>query len=320
MEEHRWRISDETAGERLDRQVADFLDVPRNRVQQWIGAGHVRVNGNLAKSSYALRAGDKILCEIPPPPSAEIEPEHGALDILYQDDHLVFVNKPAGLVVHPGAGRREGTLVHRLLDRFPQLDGVGGRGRPGIVHRLDKDTTGVLAVALTDTAYRRLSRAFSSRKIAKRYLAVVFGDPGNEEIVIDAPIGRHPKRRKEMTVQEGGRPARSRVRKLSVAPGVSLIEVDLDTGRTHQIRVHLKHLGHPLVGDPVYGEARWKNLAGTAKTATRAFARPALHAWKLSLRHPVSNEDLTIEAPPPDDLRELWGTVSGTEFPDLSRL
>lgn len=320
MEQHNWRIPSEAAGERLDRHVATHLDIPRNRVQGWIEAGEVQVNGDPSKSSYLLRDGDEVACRIPPPPSAEIEPEAGALDILYQDEHLVFLNKPAGLVVHPGAGRREGTLVHRLLARFPQVDGVGGRGRPGIVHRLDKDTTGVLAVALTDAAYVRLSRAFSRRKVDKRYLAVVFGDPGDEEIVIDAPVGRHPSRRKEMTVHEGGRPARSRVKRLASAAGISLLEIRLETGRTHQIRVHLKHRGYPLVGDPVYGEARWKNLTGAAKSASQSFDRPALHAWRLSLLHPLSGDELSIEAPPPNDLRRLWEAATGTDFPALSPL
>lgn len=316
MAQRQWPVDATAAGQRLDRYVADRLDLPRNRVQHWIRDGFVQVNGEPAKASYALRVGDRVTCDAPPPVDDQLEPESGVLDILYEDESIVVLNKPAGLVVHPGAGRHSGTLVHRLLARYPKIEGVGGAGRPGIVHRLDKDTTGALVVVLTDRAYRRLSHAFGKRRVGKRYLAIVYGDPGPAERVIDAPVGRHPTRRKEMTVRPDGRPAVSRIRRLATAEGISVLEIALESGRTHQIRVHLKYIHHPLVGDPVYGESRWKTLDPATRGPLRSFPRPALHAWRLRFQHPVSDRVLTLEAPVPEDLRRLWGEVTSTPFPE----
>jgi 23S rRNA pseudouridine1911/1915/1917 synthase len=320
MDRQGWSVDTDTAGQRLDRHVASYLDVPRNRVQHWIQEGLVTVNGDPEKASHSLRAGDRIECRIPPPPAGTLQPEPGELDILYEDEDLLILNKPPGLVVHPGAGRRTGTLVHRLLAYKPGIEGVGSAGRPGIVHRLDKDTSGALIVALTDGAYRRLSRDFARRRIDKRYLAVVYGELEVDERIVDAAVGRHPSRRKEMTVRPDGRPARSRLRRLSAAAGISLLEVVLESGRTHQIRVHLKHIHHPLVGDPIYGEARWKNLPAAVQRPLRSFSRPALHAWRLVLKHPVTGESLAVDAAPPADLRGLWEEVTSTPFPDLEPL
>lgn len=313
-----WTVEPDALGERLDRHVAARLDVPRNQVHRWIEEGLVRINGRQAKPSAALAAGDLVECEPPEPKEERVLPERGDLRVLHEDADLVVLDKPAGLTVHPGAGRSTGTLAHHLLDRYPEMAGVGGPGRPGIVHRLDQGTSGVIVVARTAAAYHRLARAFASREVEKRYLAIVYGAPSPPAGTIDAPIGRHPQRRKEMTVLSGGRPARTLYRTVAAAAGISLQELGLETGRTHQIRVHLKHLGHPLVGDPVYGEARWKGLPRPVQAPLRNFARPALHAWRLAFQHPGSGERLSFEAGVPEDLRELWENVTGREWPATS--
>lgn len=310
-----WIIAPEEAGERLDRHVAGRLDAPRNQVQRWISDGLVRVNGREAKPSALVAAGDRVECSPPAPKEERILPEPGELRVLYEDAELVVIDKPAGLTVHPGAGRATGTLAHHLLDRYPEMAGVGGAGRPGIVHRLDQGTSGALVVARTPAAYARLSRAFAAREVEKLYLGIAYGAPSPPAGTIAAPIGRHPQRRREMAVRSAGRPARTHYRTLAAAAGISLLELDLATGRTHQIRVHLKSIGHPLVGDPLYGEARWKGLPRPAQAAPRDFPRPALHAWRLAFRHPGTGEPLAFEAPVPEDLRGLWEEVTGTRFP-----
>lgn len=305
-------------GERLDRFLARRLDEPRNQVQRWIEEGRVEVDGRTArKSSQGLETSSEVVCEPPEAPAEDprVEPEAGPLAVLYEDEHLVFLNKPSGLVVHPGAGHSEGTLVHRLLARYPEMAGVGGPGRPGIVHRLDQGTTGVMVVARTPRAYRGLSAAFQERKVGKTYLAVAYGEPREPAGTVEAPLGRHPERRQEMAVRPRGRRAVSHYRALASAGGLSLLEVEIETGRTHQIRVHLKHLGHPLVGDPVYGERRWKGLPKHRHPRLKAFPRPALHAWKLSLPHPAEERTLTVTAPVPADLVELWERSAGAPWP-----
>jgi 23S rRNA pseudouridine1911/1915/1917 synthase len=310
-----WTVDPDSAGERLDRHVAARLEVPRNQVQRWIAEGLVRVNGREAKPSAAVAAGDLVECSPPELKEERVFPEPGDLRVLHEDADLVVLDKPAGLTVHPGAGRSTGTLAHHLLDRYPEMAGVGGPGRPGIVHRLDQGTSGVLVVARTPAAYTRLARAFASREVGKHYLGIAYGAPSPPTGTIDAPIGRHPQRRKEMTVRPGGRPSRTLYRTVAAAAGISLLEMDLATGRTHQIRVHLKHLGYPLVGDPVYGEARWKGLPRPAQAPLRDFPRPALHAWRIAFHHPVTGEALAFEAPVPADLRGLWERVAGLGWP-----
>ncbi len=310
-----WTVEPETAGERLDRHVAARLDVPRNQVQRWIAGGLVRVNGGGAKPSALVAAGDRVECSPPAPKEERIVPEPGALTVLHEDAELVVIDKPPGLAVHPGAGRATGTLAHHLLDRYPEMAGVGGPGRPGIVHRLDQGTSGALVVARTPAAYARLSRAFAAREVEKKYLGIAYGSPAPPAGTITAPIGRHPQRRQEMAVRAGGRPARTGYRTLAARAGISLLEMDLATGRTHQIRVHLKSIGHPLVGDPLYGEARWKGLPRPVQAALRDFPRPALHAWRLAFRHPATGEPLACEAPVPEDLRNLWEEVTGERLP-----
>lgn len=318
--ELRWRVSPEAAGERLDRHVADHLDVPRNQVQRWIHDGRVWCNGATAKASTHLSAGDDLRAAPPPRREDRLRPESGELRVLHEDEHLLVLDKPPGLVVHPGAGRPAGTLVHRLIGRYPEIAGVGGPGRPGIVHRLDRDTTGVLAVARTPVGYRGLAAAFAERRVIKRYLAVVHGTPPDHG-VIRSPIGRHPFRRTEMAVREGGRPSLTRFRVVDRARfdgtgGLAVLEIDLATGRTHQIRVHVKSEGYPLIGDPIYGEARHGAFPGEVRAVLETFPRPALHAWRLGFRHPVSDRRMRFEAPIPTDLQELWRAVGrGARFP-----
>jgi 23S rRNA pseudouridine1911/1915/1917 synthase len=254
-----------------------------------------------------------------PPPAVDdrVQPEAGPLVVLWSDDDLLVLDKPADLVVHPGAGRRTGTLAHRLLAAYPELAGVGGPGRPGIVHRLDRGTTGCLVVARHRAAHEALAKSFAERTVDKHYLAVVWGRPRQRFGAVDAPIGRHPVDRQRMAVRPRGRPALTRWRTLASTGPVSLLEVELATGRTHQIRVHLKHLGHPLVGDPVYGEPRHRGLRGGARLALESFPRPALHAWRIALPHPAHGRRVAFAAPVPDDLRELWRDATGASFPDV---
>lgn len=309
------------AGERLDRHLAAVCQLPRNQVQQWIRAGLVRLNGRPAKAADLVAAGDRVECEPLSAPPETLVPEVGELAVLHEEAAMVVLDKPAGLTVHPGAGRATGTLVHLLLARYPEMAGVGGPGRPGIVHRLDKGTSGVMVVARTAGAYQRLSRAFAGRAVVKRYLAIVYGSPAAATGLVDAPIGRHRDRRKEMTVRADGRPARTAYRLLAARSGIALLELDLATGRTHQIRVHLKSIGHPLVGDPVYGEARWHGLPRSIQAPLRDFPRPALHAWRLALPDDTGIAGETalrrFEAPPPADLLRLWHDVAGEPWPPL---
>jgi len=308
-------VDSAAAGERLDRHVAARLDLPRNQIQKWIRDGAIRVEGKEAKPSTAVEPGQHVDCHPPERRDERVQPEPGELTILHEDPDVVVLDKPAGLTVHPGAGRTTGTLAHHLLARYPEMAGVGGEGRPGIVHRLDQGTSGVIVVARTPAAYTRLARAFASREVEKSYLAIVYGEPSPREGLVDEPIGRHPVERKEMTVRKDGRPARTGYWTLAAAAGIALIELDLLTGRTHQIRVHMKHLGHPLVGDPVYGEARWKGLPRPVQAPLRDFPRPALHAWKLAFRHPTEETPMFFEAPVPEDLRGLWERVTGRGWP-----
>ena len=307
-----WTVGEEDAGERLDRHLARRLDHSRHQIQGWIADGRVHLNGARAKASRKLEAGEEVVCRPPEEsPDPRLVPEDGPLHLLHEDDHLVILHKPPGIAIHPGAGRERGTLANYLLARYPEMAAVGGPGRPGIVHRLDLDTTGVLAVARSELAYRRLSTAFAERTVKKTYQAIGYGSPSKEADLIDLPIGRHRGDRKKMAVRRDGRPARTHYRRVASAAGLSRFELDLETGRTHQIRVHLKAIGHPLVGDPVYGEARWRNLERAHRKTLEGFPRPALHAWRLALQHPGSDQPVAFEAPVPEDMKTLWQTVAG---------
>lgn len=309
-------VPESAAGERLDKFLAAHLDESRNRVQGWIRDGRVTAAGEALKPSHLLRGGERLACR----PAVEsdatrIAPERGPLTVLFEDDDIVVLDKAAGVAMHPGAGRPSGTMANFLLASYPELAGVGGPGRPGIVHRLDLDTTGVVVVARSERAYRQLSRAFAEREVDKLYLAVCYGLPSPERGLFDQPIGRHPRRRTEMTVRADGRSASTEYSVLASHRGIALLGLRLGTGRTHQIRVHLKAAGHPLIGDPTYGEARWKALPSGLRSPISAFSRPALHAWRLGFEHPASGEAVSFLAPPPDDLRQLWRAISGVELP-----
>lgn len=309
-----WRVGEGEAGVRLDRAVALHLDLPRNQIQEWIRAGHLTLDGAIEpKPGHLLRSGEVIAWTPPERTDSRVEAEAGELRLLHEDADLVVLDKPAGITVHPGAGQSTGTLVHRLLARFPEMAGVGGPGRPGIVHRLDKGTSGVIVVARTPESYRALTAAFASRHVEKRYLAIVHGTPKALQGTIEAPIGRHPVERKRMTVRTDGRPATTRYRTLASAAGLALLELELLTGRTHQIRVHLKHLRHPIVGDATYGEARHRELAPAPGRSVRSFPRPALHAWRLAFVHPRTGSQMRFEAPLAEDMRDLWQNLAGVE-------
>ena len=307
-----WQVGEGESNVRLDRAVAAHLDLPRNQVQEWIRAGHLTVNGRAQpKPGHLLRTGERISWDPPVRSESRVVAEPGELRLLFFDDDLIVLDKPAGLTVHPGAGQSTGTLVHRLLARFPEIAGVGGPGRPGIVHRLDKGTSGVLVVARTAETYRALTADFASRRVEKRYLAIVHGTPKVPRGTIEAAIGRHTVERKRMTVRADGRPAATRYQTIATAAGLALLELELLTGRTHQIRVHLKHLRHPIVGDSTYGEARHRELPASVGGRVGDFQRPALHSWRLAFEHPRLHTPVRFEAPLAADMLDLWLAVAG---------
>ena len=285
-------MSAKDAKVRLDQFLAKRLpEHSRSRLQQLIRGGFVRLNGGTSRPRQIVRAGDKIDLIEPPPEKLDIQPEAIPLDVLFEDDDLIVINKPAGMTVHPGAGQREHTLVNALLSHCAGLSGVGGKERPGIVHRLDKETSGCLVVAKNDMAHRELSKQFAARTMEKIYLALVAGKLRKPAGVIDEKIGRHPVHRKRMQVSpHRGRTARTEYRVIRSSDAASLIECRLHSGRTHQIRVHLHHLRHPVLGDKVYGPRFAKN-----------FPRQMLHAWKLGFRHPRTSQWKTFEASLPVD-------------------
>ncbi len=302
-----WRAETDhlAAGLRLDAFLAAKLEgqgISREKVKSWIKAGNLLLDGSICRKPNTRLSGKEVLelrCELAATP---LTPESGALDILYQDRRLLVLNKPAGLTVHPAPGLPAGTLVHRLLHGFPELARMQGL-RPGIVHRIDKDTSGLLLVALDEQTRQELAQAFARRAVDKEYLALVVGIPPRLEGVIDLPLGRHPLHKVKMAVlPKGGKPARSDYRVLHRDPRgrFSLLAVRIHTGRTHQIRVHLSHLGHPILGDQLYGGAF------TAPSSCRKLApRQMLHAWRLGFEHPESRERLHFQRPPPKDFLGL---------------
>ncbi len=291
----------EVDGERVDRYVADQLpELSRTAVQRLIDAGQVTVDGEHVQASHRLRTGERIVVRIPAPEPVELRPEPIPLDVLYEDADLIVVNKDAGMVVHPGAGHRTGTLVNAILARCPDLAGVGGEIRPGIVHRLDKDTSGVLVVAKHDQALRALQRQFKRRTVGKWYTALSVGRVPQERGLIEAPIARHRHHRRRMAVRAGGKMARTRWQVLdryhdAAGRGYTLLDLKLLTGRTHQIRVHLSWLGYPLAGDNLYGPSY------VAELAPRQF----LHARKLAFDHPTTGDRMRFSAPLPGDLQDV---------------
>jgi 23S rRNA pseudouridine1911/1915/1917 synthase len=284
------------AGRRLDQVLAELAGVSRAAASRWVDAGRVLVNGAARPRSHRLEGGERLRWEPPEPePAGAPLPERLPLQVRYEDEHLLVVAKPAGLVVHPGAGHRSGTLVNALLGREgARLSSAHGTDRPGIVHRLDKDTSGLLLVAKDDRTHWALARELAARRIERRYLALAQGHLESSGTV-DAPIARHPRDRRRMAVVPGGRRAVTHWRLLERHPAADLLEVTLETGRTHQIRVHLAHLRHPVVGDRAYG-------ADPRLAARLGLERPFLHAWRLRFRHPVDGRQVELTEPLPADL------------------
>ena len=299
----------ESQGSRIDRFLAlRFPAHSRSALQRLIAEGLVTLDGTRVRSSAVLRAGDRITVRFPPEAPAGLVPEAIPLSIVYEDADLLVVDKPSGMIVHPGAGEESGTLVHALLARGGPLSSVGGPKRAGIVHRLDRGTSGLILVAKTDPAHRALASAFESREVEKTYQAIVWGRLKRPEGTIEGAIGRDRANRLKMSIRAPrARAAVSRWRVIEDVPGFSRLEVRPETGRTHQIRVHLQALGHPIVGDDRYGGAGWRGVPDPRRRlALRAFGRLALHAWRLALRHPVSGEELRFEAPLPDAFTTLF--------------
>lgn len=324
----RWTV-DESPDARLDRYVADRLGMTRSQAARLIEESCVRVDGEPAKKSDPLRPGVQVEVTLPEPRPARAEPEAIPLRLVYEDEEIAVIDKPAGLVVHPAPGHRSGTLVNALLHHLTDLSGIGGELRPGIVHRLDRDTSGLLLVAKTDRAHERLSAALARREVRRSYLVACWGHTRQPAFRVDAPLGRHPKdRTRRAVVPEGrgggkrggggggGRRAVTHFERLERWRAAELLRARLETGRTHQIRVHLRHVGHPVVGDRTYGSGGERAFSGPAGRWAREWAqrvpRQFLHAAELELRHPVHGELLHFESALPDDLAEAAAWARAT--------
>ena len=315
-EERTFLASDADAGRRFDVFLAEKMpDVSRSQVQRFIETQTARVNGAPARASVRLRPGDRVFVDAPGPPEAsDITPETIALDVVFEDGDLLVINKAKGMVVHPAPGSESGTLVNALLAHCKDLSGIGGVERPGIVHRLDKNTTGLLVVAKNDNAHNDLQRQIQKKTAVRKYLALVWGRPSFMNAVVDVPIGRHPTDRKRMAVLEPGpgQAARQAVTELAVRESLgpfTLLECTLQTGRTHQIRVHCQFAGFPVVGDPVYGGLRKVGAEARGAAELNGLVADlhgqALHAYHLSFDHPRTGERLTFEAAPPAEMTGL---------------
>ncbi len=290
-----WTVSSEQTGVRLDRLTAELADIARSAAQKWIADGLVTVDDRPRPKSYVLQAGERVTVAPPEPRPCTAQAEEIPLDIVYEDDDLLVVNKPRGMVVHPAAGHAQGTLVNALLAHCgDSLSGINGVMRPGIVHRIDKDTSGLLMVAKNDAAHHRLAAQIKEHSFRREYEAVVVGHLPQTEGTVDAPIGRHPVQRKKMAVTEkNSKPAVTHYRVLAEYPGYSHVRLRLETGRTHQIRVHMAYLGHPLLGDPLYGTVR------LPKGVT--IQGQCLHAALLGFVHPTTGAYQEFDVPPPAD-------------------
>jgi 23S rRNA pseudouridine1911/1915/1917 synthase len=293
-----WVVEQEDGGERIDKflsQVAEG-DWSRTQLQGWIKDGNVQVNGKGIKGNYRLQAGDEIILKVPPPVELDLQPESMDLNIVYEDKDVVVVNKPRGLVVHPAPGNYSGTLVNGLLDHCKDLSGINGVLRPGIVHRIDKDTSGLLMVAKNDRAHESLASQLKEHTVLRRYVALVYGTIPHEQGTIDAPIGRDPKNRQQMAVVfENSKNAVTHFKVLERFDQYTLVECQLETGRTHQIRVHFKYIGYPLVGDAKYGPTKNEfNLEGQA-----------LHARDLGFVHPTTGEFMEFTSPLPEEIEKI---------------
>jgi len=323
-DEPHWRqfeVADEHQGQRLDVFLAACLpEASRVRIRRGIDVGDAKVAGVVRKAAYRLSAGQQVEFLLPPPPASGPEPEPVELSILYEDDAIAVIDKPPGMVVHPAKGHWTGTLASALVHHFDQLSGHGGAARPGIVHRLDRDTSGVLVVAKTDQAHQRLAEQFQARSVCKEYLALVAGCPDRDRDLIDQPIGAHPSQREKMALRADhptSRPAQTFYEVVERFPGVTLVRVQPKTGRTHQIRLHLASVRCPVLCDKLYsGRARLtagelrslcraKHLAAELPDDAVLLGRQALHAHRLSFAHPLSGEQMQVTAPLPADLQQL---------------
>jgi len=312
-------VPEAAAGRRFDAVLAElFPSYSRSRLSSWIKSGDALLDGREVRPRDLVRGGEAVTLTVVLDIQTHSEPEDIALDVLYEDEHVIVIDKPAGLVVHPAAGNKRGTLVNALIAHCgDSLSGIGGEKRPGIVHRLDKDTSGLLVVAKNDRAHRALAAQFADHgragPLQRAYLALVWGVPSPPRGEIEAPIGRDPRSRTKMAVRAGGRRALTRyeVHEVYHRAGkavASLVECTLETGRTHQIRVHLAHIGHPLLGDPVYGagfRSKAAALSPATQTALEALSRQALHAFRLGFAHPVSGKPSRFESKLPADLAHL---------------
>jgi 23S rRNA pseudouridine1911/1915/1917 synthase len=294
---------------RLDLVVAASLDLSRNQAATLIAEGRVLVDGRREKASYRARPGERITVQMPEPRSRPVEAEEIPLDVVYEDDDVLVVNKAAGMVVHPAPGNWSGTLVNALKGRGGPLSEGAEEGREGIVHRLDKETSGLLLVAKTDRAHRRLGAALQARQITRRYAVLSWGHLAEDRITIEKPIARDPRDRKRMAIVSSGRPARTDLTRLARFDSADLLRAHLFTGRTHQIRVHLSSIGHPVVGDDTYGGGGGRKLVNLPPR------RHFLHAAWLVFRHPVSGETIDLRSPLPEDLHKALVVAAGPDVP-----
>jgi len=310
VDSREFSVAPESDGQRLDRfLVAVLADHSRSQIQKLIADGHVRVAAREARANLAVRAGDRIVVDLPPAAPASVDAEEVPLEILHQDADVVVVNKPPGMVVHPAAGHASGTLVNALLHHIPDLSGIGGEVRPGIVHRLDRGTSGVMVVAKNDAAHQELSRQFHDREVEKEYIALVWGvvQAGRR---IDAAIGRDPVHRQKMSARSRhAREAVTRITRAFHMPGLTLCQVAIHTGRTHQIRVHLSAIGHPIVGDSLYGGVH-RRVPGDIRAVTH-LQRPFLHAARLVFTHPRDGRRMEFTADLPADLQDVLDALPG---------
>ncbi|MCE0449705.1 RluA family pseudouridine synthase [Brevibacillus sp. AF8] len=296
FERYDWTVDPADTSERIDKFITlQNEDWSRSQVQAWVKEGRVTVNGEPIKNNYKLQAEDEVTLRVPPPKEMAIQPEEMSLDIVYEDSDVVVVNKPRGLVVHPAPGHYTGTLVNGLLAHCKDLSGINGVLRPGIVHRIDKDTSGLLMVAKNDKAHMGLAEQLKAHTVNRKYVAIVHGVIPHEMGTIEAPIGRDPKNRQQMAVVfENSKPAVTHFIVLERFKEYTLVELKLETGRTHQIRVHMKYIGYPLAGDPKYGPKNTLELDGQA-----------LHAKTLGFIHPRTGEQLEFETPMPKEMLEV---------------
>jgi 23S rRNA pseudouridine1911/1915/1917 synthase len=311
-------VSGGERGLRLDKYCQLYLKkYSRSFVQNCITRGYIKVNDNVVKTGYALHPSDRVTIAIPEPEPSAITPENIPLTIVYEDMAVMVVNKPAGMVVHPGAGNYSGTLVNGLLFHCKTLSGINGIRRPGIVHRLDKNTSGLLVIAKHDRAHHFLTQQFATREIERLYIALVWGTPRQEQGEIETLIARSRRDRKKMGVYTGGRPAVTRYELQQSFHYFSLLKLQLKTGRTHQIRVHLNHMQHPVFGDPDYNgrKSQLHRLPSSLRTKGEAWLkqmdRQALHAQSLAFIHPLSNERMSFESPLPQDFQQLLKRIKG---------